>query len=262
MKQAHDSTMARRAAAWGLAAGLLAGCGGGADDEAQADPALAAAYADTLSYCGATEPTGGAAEEGGYAQSWPSYYGNPSYDTSVVVSPRGAEPLDPIALRIQAHDYRGVSGPIIGPGAFDLAWKMGVVLGARLPARAAACVVSLGKLVPATTILPGMTQPVGQMLDWRSKWEARVDMRGLPGAVIDGFEFVSTFGQAGGLVAFIEPKARLAASQGASICRRAAAAGGWDCVAASAAGSADGAYWTFTRSGVQAGIYVLVAPAT
>ncbi len=256
MKHIHIATMARHAAAWGLA-GALAGCSGG-DGEAPAGPAQEAAYADTLSYCGAAEPTGGAAAEGGYAQSWPSYYGNPSYDTSVVVSPRGADLFDPIALKIQAHDYRGVAEPIIGPGGFDLAWKMGVILGGRLPARAAACVASLGKLAPSTVILPGMTQPVGQRLEWRSKWEPRVDMQGLAGAAIDGFEFVSTFGQADGLAAFIEPKTRLAGAQGVSVCRRAPGASGWDCAAAETTDS--GAYWTFSRRGVQAGIYVLVAP--
>lgn len=248
----------------GMAAAVLAGCGAGADEEGQRDdPVMLAAYKDMIAYCGAEEPVGAPAQEGGWSLTSPSKYGNPTYEASALVSPQGAELQFPLHMRVGVRDYRGVTGPVIPSGYARPEWRMGVILEGRLPAHAAACVISLAKLVPPPYVptLPGMPQqePVyGYTLDWRSKWATAVPVAGVPGSVIDGFEFVSTFGHAGSRAVFVLPKAQLTSTQGVAICHLAPAAITWDCAVPDVYDQ--GEDWGIARRGVQAGVYVLAAP--
>ena len=234
---------------------LLAGCGAGAGEEEDAPPADMAAYTETMAFCGVTEPTGQAALHGGLSHTSPSNYGNPTYDASAVVSPRGAELTYTLHMKVPVHDYRGVSGTIIPSGQVEPESGMGVLLGGRVPA-GAACVRSLAKLAWPPAI-PGVPN-YGYTLGWKSRWSAAVPVANVPGAVVDGFEFVSSFTPPDARTFFILSKTRLASTQGASICYLAPAGTSWDCKAPSV--SDLGKEWGLVRPGAQAGVYVLAVP--
>lgn len=232
---------------------LLAGCGGGGGQE-DAPPADMAAYTETMAFCEGTEPDG----QGGWSLSSPSKYGNPSYDASALVSPRGAELGFTLQMKVGVHDYRGVSGFFIPSAYMEPEWGMGVQLQGRLPA-GAACVRSLGKLTPPLNLPGGFHMPDnGYTLGWKSKWSAAVPVANAPGAVIDGFEFVSSFAAPATQTFFILPKTRLPGTEGASICYLAPLGTSWDCRTPSVTDL--GKDWGLGRQGVQAGVYVLAAP--
>lgn len=232
---------------------LLAGCGGGGGQE-DAPPADMAAYTETMAFCEGTEPDG----QGGWSLSSPSKYGNPSYDASALVSPRGAELSFTLQMKVGVHDYRGVNGFFIPSAYMEPEWGMGVQLQGRLPA-GAACVRSLGKLTPPLNLPGGFHMPDnGYTLGWKSKWSAAVPVANVPGSVIDGFEFVSSFAPPDAQPFFILSKTRLASTQGAAICYLAPAAANWDCRTPSVTDL--GKNWGLARQGAQAGVYVLAAP--
>jgi len=233
---------------------LLAGCGGASEEE-DAPPADMAAYTETMAFCEATEPTGQAAQQGGWSLTSPSKYGNPSYDASALVSPRGAELTFTVHMKVAVHDYRGVSGSFIPSAYLEPEWGMGVLLDGRVPA-GAACVRSLAKLTPPLNI-PGLPT-YGYTLGWKSKWSPAVPVANVPGAVIDGFEFVSSFAPPDARAVFILSKTRLASTQGTAICYLAPGAANWDCKTPSVTDL--GKDWGLARQGAQAGVYVLAAP--
>lgn len=258
MKRIHS--VVRRRHALALAAVLaLAGCAGGDIGEtgAAAQPVAAgagASYAETLAYCGAQEPTGNSAKPGGFELTMPTHPGMPLYDVSAIVSPAGApEPTIPAQLQVDVRDYRNVAGPILLSGAADPLRKMGVHFIPSLPSRSAACVVSLAKLAPATGTTGRYT------LAWSSKWAPSVPLEGLPGKVVDGFEFVGTFAVPDATVSFVLEKGRFGATAGATLCYRAPSASSWDCAAPTVGD--DGINWRFTRTGARPGVYVLAAPS-
>lgn len=234
---------------------LLAGCGAGEEEEDGAPPADMALYTETLAFCEASEPTGRAAEYGGSSITSPSKYGNPSYDASALVSPRGAELTIALHMKISVHDYRGVNGFFTPAGYAEPEWGMGVQLQGRLPA-GAACVRSLAKITPPLNI-PGLPS-YGYTFGWKSKWSNAVPVANVPGAVIDGFEFVSSFASTQAQPFFVLSKSRLASTQGTAICYLAPAGSNWDCKAPTVTDL--GKDWGLTRQGVQAGVYVLAVP--
>ena len=240
-----------------ILAAMLAGCGGGAESDTPA-AADAAAYADTLSYCGSREPTGTAAAAGSLEITSPSRSSAPFYDVNAVVSPGGVESSPvPVRLAVDTNDYRGVTGSFFASGYADPASEMGAAFAAALPARAAACVVSLAKLTPVAAT--SAAAPGGYTLAWKSKWESTVPLAGLSGSIVDGFELVSDFTPSGGTVFFYLLKLRLASSQGLSICYRAPAGGSWDCAPATVTDA--GTNWGAARAGAKPGVYVVTAPA-
>lgn len=244
----------------GLAAAFaaaLAGCGAG--ESGQAGASSDAAYADTLDYCGSREPSGAAAQPGGWELSAPSHSSAPLYDVGAIVSPAGAAQASlPVRLQVDVHDYRTTAGSFLLPGYAEPQWKMGVSFSPVLPARSAACTVSLAKLSPATPATN--TEPARYKLAWSSKWQSTIAMADLPGKPVDGFEFVGNVTPAGATAFFVVPKTWLGATQGLSICYRAPAATGWDCAAAAVADG--GSNWSVTRPGAKPGVHVLVAPAS
>lgn len=254
MKQKHTRAPGLRCLAIIMGLALLAGCGAGAEEE-DAPPADMAAYTETMAFCEATEPTGPAAQPGGLTHSSPSSYGNPTYDASAVVSPRGADLTYTLHMKVAVHDYRGVSGTIFPNAYFEPETGMGVLLDGRVPA-GAACVRSLAKLTPPPNI-PGLPS-YGYTLGWKSKWSAAVPVANVPGAVIDGFEFVSSFTPPDARTVFILSKTRLASTQGAAICYLAPLGTNWDCKAPTVTDL--GKNWGLVRQGAQAGVYVLAAP--
>lgn len=235
---------------------LLAGCGAG--EEEDAPPADLAAYTETMAFCEASEPTGSTAQYGGWSLTSPSRYGNPTYDASALVSPRGADLTVTVHMKVGVHDYRDVNGFFIPSAYMEPDWGMGVQLQGRLQA-GAACVRSLGKLSPPLNLPGGFHMPDnGYTLSWKSKWSAAVPVANVPGAVIDGFEFVSSFASADAQTFFILSKTRLASTQGAAICYLAPLGTSWDCRTPSVTDL--GKDWGLARQGAQAGVYVLAAP--
>ena len=262
MTQHTDKIHPRRAAiAIGLAATLLAGCGAGEEDTGRA-PVSDAGYREILAYCGAEEPTGGAAQPGGWGLSPRYHYDSPAYDVTSLVSPSGSTLNEALRVQVDDHDYRGITGTFIGAGYQEPEWKMGVILGTALPARTAACVASLAKVIapPYLPAMPGVTPPrqPGNTLSWRSKWSPAVPVDTVPGAVIDGFEYVSTFDAPAGLVFFTLSKSRYANTAGLAICYQPPAGGSWDCAAAET--SDLGKDWGVSRRGARSGVYVVAAP--
>lgn len=253
MKHTQTRTPHLRRLAIVIGLALLAGCGAG--EEEDAPPADLAAYTETMAFCEASEPTGSTAQYGGWSLTSPSRYGNPTYDASALVSPRGADLSFTLHMKVGVHDYRDVSGSFIPSAYFEPEWGMGVQLEGRLPA-GAACVRSLAKLVPPLNI-PGFPS-YGYTLNWRSKWSSAVPVANVPGAVIDGFEFVSSFAAPTAQSFFILSKTRLASTQGASICYLAPLGTSWDCKTSSVTDL--GKDWGLARQGAQAGVYVLAVP--
>lgn len=249
-KHARTPNLSHLAITIGLA--MLAGCGAG--EEEDAPPADMAAYTETMAFCGVAEPGGQAAQPGGLSHTSPSSYGNPAYDASAVVSPRGADLTYTQHMKVAVHDYRGVSGTIIPSGYLEPETGMGVLLDGRMPA-GAACVRSLAKLAWPPAI-PGVPS-YGYTLDWKSKWSAAVPVTNVPGAVVDGFEFVSSFTPPDARTFFILSKTRLASTQGAAICYLAPLGTSWDCKTASVTDL--GKDWGLMRQGARAGVYVLAA---
>jgi hypothetical protein len=238
----------------------LSGCGGaGTEAVATAAAGVGAGYQDVMSYCGSVAPTGPAAQPGGLETSSPSRMGNPSYEVHALVSPAGVERETAMAQRLQVgiRDYRGVNGPIVPSGLVKPEWKMGIAFLAALPAHSAACVAGLAKLTPPVTVLPGFpaSQPVGYTLSWRSRWSENVPLHDVGGAVVDGFEFVSTFVPLDAQVFFVLPKSRMPVLPALSVCHLAPAAAAWDCAAASGGGT--GEDWIVSRPGARPGVYVL-----
>jgi len=235
--------------------GSLAGCGAGSAGEPEASDTKA--YADTLAYCGSQEPTGADAQAGSWTLSSPSHSGSPVYDVSAIVSPAGASaPTMPVRLQVDIHDYRGLTGNFLLPGYVNPLWKMGVNLAPVLPARSAACVVSLAKL-PIMPTLSGV-HVVGN-ISWRSKWSSAMSFAGLSGQVIDGFEFVGDFAPANASAYFFVPKSWAANAQSLSICYLAPSEGSWDCSTPSVTDA--GAEWGVSRAGAKPGVYVVTASA-
>lgn len=262
MTQATDKTNTlRAAAAIGLAAILMAGCGAGEEDLGTA-PVSDAGYREILAYCGAEEPTGGPAQPGGWTLDPYSHYDSPAYDVTSLVSPSGSTLNEALRVQVDVHNYLGVTGTFIGAGYQEPEWKMGVILGTALPARSAACVASLAKVIapPYVPAIPGVTPPrqPGNTLSWRSRWSPAVPVDTVPGAVIDGFEYVSTFDAPEGQAFFILSKSRFAGTAGLAICYQPPAGGSWDCAAAQA--SDLGKDWGLSRRGARSGVYVIAAP--
>lgn len=188
----------------------------------------------------------------------PSKYGNPAYDASALVSPRGAELTFALHMKVNVHDYRGANGGFVPPGYAEPEWKMGVQLQTRLPA-GAACVRSLAKVAAPLNLPGGFNLPNnGYTLSWKSKWSAAVPVVNVPGAVLDGFEFVSSFTPPDAQSYFVVSKTYLPSAAGASICFLAPTATNWDCRAASVTDM--GKDWGLARQGAQAGVFVLAAP--
>lgn len=256
----NRSTWNRLTAA--LAMGLLAGCGGGGEEEPSSDPAALAAYADTRAYCGVNEPVGAPALDGGWEQTSPTRM-NPHYEVSALVSPRGASVDFALPLQVGIRDYRGASDRVLMSGAADPEWKMGVVLQGRIPGPGAACVAGLAKLTPPAPsyTIPGLPDAAPDYyyrLNWRSKWDAAAPLGQVQGAVIDGFELVSNVGLPASRVFFTLPKARQADPAGLSVCYLAPKAASWQCGVPGVSDS--GRNWTLSRQGAQAGVYVLAGP--
>lgn len=238
-------------------AALLAGCGAGAGTGTPVQAVDAAAYASTLDYCGIKEPSGTAAQPGWSLAGATAHLGAPTYDIQTIVSVTGSMESVPIPVQMQiaSRDYRGVTGSLVLPGIVEPNRSMGVVFSGLLPPKSAACVVSLAKLTP----LSGASNVGRYALNWSSKWAANVSFAGVPGAVIDGFEFASTFASADGKAFFFLPKSRIPSTQGVSMCYLAAAGGSWDCSGSSVSDA--GSYWSVERTGARAGLYVIAAPS-
>lgn len=243
---------------------LLSGCGAGAGDDGvpggNNDPT---AYAATLDYCGSVEPTGNSAQPGGWDLTSPHHPGASLYDVSALVSvggARGPSSLTP-SLLVDVHDYRAVTGSFLPAAYVEPEWKMGIGFFSVFAARSAACVVSLAKLMPASTAsvpLAGLFNPGTYTVTWRSKWSTAVPVERVPGKVVDGFEFVGNFVPQGGQVYFTISKRRLADAQDIAICYLAPAGTQWDCAPATVADLAKD--WQFSRAHGQVGVYVLTAP--
>jgi hypothetical protein len=253
MKHAHSSL--RRTAIIASLAWLasLAGCGAGSSSQPEGPDA--SAYSDTLAYCGSQEPTDAHPQAGSWTLSSPSHSGSPLYEVSAIVLQSGApSPTIPAHLQVDIHDFRGLTGNYTLPGNVDPQGKMGVDLAPVLPARAAACVVSLAKL----SLAPSLPQAnvVGHTA-WSSKWSSSVPFAGLPGQVVDGFEFVGDFVPTDASAFFFVPKSWVANAQSLSICYRAPTAESWDCTTPSVTDA--GAQWGISRLDAKPGVYVATA---
>lgn len=257
----HPTPLPLRACSLALAccATVLAGCGAGTGSGTPAQSVDAAAYASTVAYCGISEPSATAVQSGSWSLVGPTMrLGAPTYDLETIVSPAGSLESVPIQVQMQVdgHDYRGVTGPLVPPGVVEQHRNMGVVFWSLLPPKSAACVAGLAKLMP----LSGASNVGRFTLNWSSKWAPNVSFAGVPGTVIDGFEFASTFASPDGKAFFFLPKSRFPSAQGLSMCYLAAAGGNWDCSASSV--SDGGSYWSIERSGARPGVYVIAGPST
>lgn len=245
---------------------MLSGCGAGAG--ADGSPAAPAAdtgrYEQTASYCqarlpGPTEP----ATDGWSLSS--SYTGNGMdyFDANTIVSASGSSAgLDPVWLRVNLHDYRGIVGntPIVPSGVAHPDWNMGVILPTAMSAKSVACVAQLAKIRSVTTPATLLAQQptVSTTLYWRSFWNDAVPMAQLSGYQIDAFEFVSNFTPSDGEAFFTLDKQRYPAPQDLSICYLAAGAGQWNCSKPQVSGQ--GGTWKLHTGGLKPGVYVLSAP--
>lgn len=236
----------------------LAGCGAGIGD---AGPATAdtGAYADIVDYCGGVEPTNVDARRDGWSVNSRSTASAPFYDVIAIVSVGGASSaVVPVNLGVELHDYRTLSAIYRAPGYAESQAKMGVAFSAVLSARSAACVANLAKLTPVPR-LPGDDPVTRYTVAWRSKWAANVPLTGVSGQVIDGFEFVANVELPDATVFFRLPKVRIATGQGMNICYRAPLGASWECAPATVADETG--YWSASRHGARAGVYVITTPS-
>jgi hypothetical protein len=246
---------------------ILTGCGGSGGSTPSGEAQIRTAdradeYAATMDYCGSREPTGNSAQPGGWEFSSPSHTSSPVFDVNALVSPAGTSDAGSFPLSLQVGDlnYHGVVGNLVLPGSAQPQWKMGMTFSPVLPAKAAACVIGLAKVStvwgPMFDQPGGGIAPTGNSVAWSSSWSASVPVDSLPGKIVDGFEFKSTFIPADSSASFVLSKSSVPSSTGASICYLAPSSSQWDCAAAAAADR--GADWAFSRQAGKAGVYVLV----
>jgi hypothetical protein len=255
MKHAHSS-LRRTAIIASLAwLTLLAGCGAGVTS--QPEEADASVYSDTLAYCSSQGPADPQAQAGSWILGSPAHTGAPVYELSAIALQSGTpSPTIPVHLQVDIHDFRGLTGSFTLPGYAAPQWKMGVNLAPPLPARAAACVVSLAKL----SLVPSISaENVVGHANWSSKWSNKVPFAGLSGQVVDGFEFVGDFVPTNASAFFFVPKSWVANAQNLSICYRAPTADSWDCAAPNVTDA--GSEWGVSRSDAKPGVYVVTAPS-
>jgi hypothetical protein len=250
-----------------LLAAVLSGCGAGAG--ADGTPAAPAAdsgrYEQTASYCqarlpGPTEPVSDGWSLGS------SYTGDGTnyFDSTAIVSVGGSSGtgMDPVWLKVNLHDYRGIAGntPFVQSGVVKPDWSMGVILSATMSAKSVACVAQLAKIGPLSAPATLLTQQptVSMALYWRSFWNDAVPMAQLSGYQIDAFEFVSNFTPSDGQAFFTLDKQRYPAPQDLSICYLAAGASQWNCSKPQV--SDQGGTWNLHLAGIKPGVYVLDAP--
>ncbi|WP_157691715.1 hypothetical protein [Noviherbaspirillum autotrophicum] len=249
----------------------LTGCGGGAGalgggaGAPSAPVADAAAYDDMMSYCGITAPTGMDATQDG----WSSNYGvlqgaGTVYYGSTIISPAGSAHAwsTPLTMSVPFTNYKGVTGPVVSSGYAKPEWKMGVAIPTVLSPRSVGCVTETARVYTPPTIdlspgYPTLPQPQSSLI-WTSYWSSKVPVSQLQGTPVDGFELVSNFAPASGVVYFVIDKASFAAPQTLSICRLAPKATQWNCVQPSVADA--GENWSVTTSSPAPGVYVLLSP--
>jgi len=243
-----------------LLAAALSACGGGAADEAV--PAASAGDYDAIAaYCGADKPDPSAPVRDGWISGWP-YLNNGLNNAATIVSQDGSSTAwaDPIVMKVELNDYRGVSGNLIPKGTVDR-WSMGASIPTVLPRRAVACTTQLSKMVRNTqpVIEPGglVGSVTTYTLGWNSYWDKALPLDRLNGYAVDGFEFVGNFTPGSGQAFFVIDKAKFASSAGLSICYLAPGSSTWDCTTPS---STDLGYgWQLTRPGIKPGAYMLVS---
>lgn len=219
-----------------LAAALLSGCGAGGEEGVVASTD-ASAYRKTLSDCGIAEPTGASTAYG--SLQWDTQYRwTPGYhEVNTVVSAGGApaNASTPVLLQVA----------IPTSGYIEPDWRMGISFVAALPERSAACVAGLvNPRANASAPLAGTgVLPLG----------------GLPGPIIDGFQFVGTFSIPDAAVFFTRPKIHTPSVDRLSVCYLAVGASQWDCASPDKADL--GTSWRVARRGARPGVYVVSAPA-
>lgn len=254
------------------AALILTGCGGGAGGlgggtDAPSAPATdAAAYDDMMSYCGITAPSGAEATQDGWSNNNMRVFQGAGtvYYGSSIISPAGSAHAwnTPITMSVPFTNYKGVSGPVVSSGYGKPEWKMGVAIPTVLSPRSVGCVTETARIYTPPTInlgqgYPSLPQPQPSLV-WTSYWSSKVPVAQLQGSAVDGFELVSNFTPASGVVYFVIDKASFPSPQSLSICRLAPKGTQWNCVQPSVADTGDN--WSVTTGSPAPGVYVLLSP--
>jgi hypothetical protein len=243
-----------------LLASALSACGAGTGDDAV--PAAAGGGYDAIaSYCGADKPNAAQPVRDGWGSSWP-YLNDNLNNAATIVSPDGSSTAwdEPIVMKVEFNDYRGVSGPMIAKGSVER-WSMGASIPTLLPKRAVACTTQLSKKVRNTqpVIEPGgvIGSVTTYTLAWKSYWDRALPLDRLNGYAVDGFEFVANFTPGSGQAFFVMDKTRFAGTAGLSVCYLAPGSVNWDCAVPA---STDLGYgWQLTRPGMKPGAWMLVS---
>lgn len=244
----------------------LTGCGGGggASSEPAAPSANAALFKDLISYCGASQPTATDVSRNGWVSEFPSFNNGSNQGNSIVsASGNTSAGKDPIVMKVNISDYRGITGSFVSSGYGKPEWLMGVAIPTVLGAQSIACVKQIARVqYPVDPFVGIPNAPYfdpNPTLNWQSYWNRTVPVTQLSGYHVDGFEFVSNFIPSDGQVYFIVDKIRFQAPQNLSICYLAPNATQWDCAQPTIVDQ--GANWQIYMRGVKQGVYILNSTA-
>lgn len=258
----------------GLLSLLLSACGGGAALDAEerlpvaaVDKAQTAAVRD---YCAISAPLrqAASADEAGFSyepgSSWHGGEGLMLTVSSVYAWGRSDTQdgggFEALRLGSSVNDYRGfnAAGNTVGIGAAAAPrLGMGLLVEPRFDDQAAACVKPVSVLRSRQILLPGSGWVQSKTLSWESRQAEALPMQSLPGAALDGFEFVTNYLPLEGRVFFALAKSQLADAQAAQLCHLAPGAGSWRCFKPQLRDG--GELWELTASQAHPGVYVLVS---
>lgn len=253
---------------------LLAACGGGAGlpDSEERLPVAAVDRQQTAAvrdYCaiGAPLRQAASADDAGFSYQpgspWHAGAGLMLAVSSVYAWGRtdtqGGGGFDVLRLGTPVNDYRSFDpSATLGIGAApSQRLGMGLLVEPRFDDQAAACVKPVTVVRYRQVLLPGSGWVQLRSLGWESMQAETVPVQTLPGAALDGFEFVANYLPLEGRVFFALAKNQLADPQAAQLCHLAPGAGAWRCLRPQLRDGGD--LWELTAPEARPGVYVLVS---
>ena len=245
-----------------LAAALLAaGCGGGGaegEDEADpqpASPAMVASFNTLAPYCGvdAVLPTSSMDVTLDTSLQRTVLRSGVAQQATAAYALNGFRLFDdePSSLRIDIDDRRGLgTGRYVDRGSYDAGTGMGVLLFPSMPGGGLTCVRGASWLMP----VPGSDGL--KTLRWSSRSLDTLPMANLPGAPIDGFEWLANYAVPSNSAAWFILRKTAVDAAVVQVCRRTGEATDWRCTRPLV--TPRGEDWVFTNEAPEPGVYLLV----
>lgn len=237
-----------------LVAYLLTACGGGDERASPASPQAMQSFNVLADYCGAgvTLPTTDTAQSMQQLGARTVTRDRVSYPVTTAYAVNGFSPIDsaPWPMPVPLDDLRGLTtGPYASRGMAYADVQMGVFVTPAFPSGGITCVMGVAGMRDNRD---GTRTAV-----WATR-DGALDLSGLPGSAINGFEWLANYAPAPGAAAFTMRKESIDPAT-ARICVRATGAmdaNTWACSVPAV--SASETSYAFSLTPVVPGVYVVV----